>query len=59
MLTSQELQKVILENAKLKSSKIANCKGCKRMKLHPCGAFYWCPLLGQVDPNIDGCSKRL
>lgn len=57
-LTDREVQRLLLENARLRANNIPHCRGCKRLKLHPCGAWHYCPILGPVDPDIDGCSKR-
>lgn len=59
MLSDEDIRNLILENISLKNTKIEHCKGCRNLNLHPCGAFYWCDRLGAVDPNRDGCSKKL
>ena len=58
-MSDKDVQKLILENARLRASKIRNCRGCGNLTVHPCGAFYWCKRLGAVDPSRDGCSKRV
>lgn len=57
-LSDRDVQKLILENAKLKENHIDHCRGCTNLGRHPCGAFFHCPYLGVVDPDKDGCSKR-
>lgn len=58
-LTDKEIQQLLLENIRLKANKIQHCKGCGNLQKHPCGVFHFCPMLGIVDPLVDGCSKRL
>ena len=53
-----DIRRLILENAKLKHNQHQHCRGCANLTIHDCGAFYYCPRLGAVDPDIDGCSKR-
>lgn len=57
-MSDRDIQRVMLENARLRASQIGHCRGCKRLTVHPCGAFAWCKVLGAVDPDRDGCSKR-
>lgn len=57
-MSDRDIQRLILENARLRANQIPHCRGCGRLTVHPCGAFAWCPMLGAVDPDVDGCSKR-
>lgn len=57
-MSDREITRVMLENARLRKDQLPHCRGCENLKLHPCGAFAWCPRLGAVDPDMDGCSKR-
>ena len=57
-MSDREVQKLILENGRLKANSIGHCRGCVNLTVHSCGAFYWCSRLGAVDPDVDGCSKR-
>lgn len=59
-MSDQSIQKIILENERLKRSKILlHCRGCSRLTVHPCGAFMWCPIMGAVNPDADFCSRRM
>ena len=57
-MSDREITKVMLENARLRKNQLPHCRGCAKLTKHPCGAFAWCPMLGAVDPDVDGCSKR-
>ena len=57
-MSDRDVQKLILENIRLKNDRIPHCRGCGKLQVHPCGAFYYCPRLGAVNPDIDGCTKR-
>ena len=57
-MSDREVQKVMLENMKLRKDQLPHCRGCAKLKMHDCGAFAWCERLGAVDPDRDGCSKR-
>ena len=57
-MSDREITRVMLENARLRKDQLPHCRGCERLRPHPCGAFAWCPRLGAVDPDVDGCSKR-
>jgi len=57
-MSDREMRQMILDNARLRANQLPHCRGCSNVKLHPCGAFYWCDRLGAVDLDVDGCSKR-
>ena len=57
-MSDRDVQTLILENARLRKDRLPHCRGCRELKLHPCGAFAWCEKLGAVDPDADGCSRR-
>ena len=57
-MSDRELQRLVLENIRLRADRLPHCRGCELLTVHPCGAFAWCPRLGAVDPDADGCSKR-
>ncbi|MBO7669050.1 MAG: hypothetical protein J6S60_00540 [Oscillospiraceae bacterium] len=57
-MSEQDVAKIMLENARLRKNQLPHCRGCELLTVHPCGAFAWCPRLGAVDPDVDGCSKR-
>ena len=57
-MSDRDVQKLILENMRLRKDQLPHCRGCCRLTMHPCGAFAWCEWLGAVDPDVDGCSKR-
>lgn len=57
-MSDRDIQRLILDNARLRANQIPHCRGCAKLTKHPCGAFYYCPRLGAVDPDVDGCSKR-
>lgn len=58
MMTDRDIQRLVLENARLRGRAMPTCRGCAHLFLHPCGAFMACPMLGAVDPDKDGCTKR-
>ncbi len=57
-MSDREITRVMLENARLRKNQLPHCRGCAKLTVHPCGAFAWCPMLGAVAPDVDGCSKR-
>ena len=57
-MSDREITRVMLENARLRKDQLPHCRGCAKLTVHPCGAFAWCPMLGAVDPDVDGCIKR-
>ena len=57
-MSDRDVAKVMLENARLRKNQLPHCRGCAKLTVHPCGAWHWCPMLGAVDPDVDGCSKR-
>lgn len=57
-MSDRDIQRLILDNARLRENQMTHCRGCARLTLHDCGAFFWCERLGAVDPDVDGCSKR-
>lgn len=54
-----EILRLRKENRELREQGGPKCRGCKRLERHPCGAFWQCPALGIVDPERDGCSRRI
>ena len=49
-----------MENAKLKSEvryAWIPCGECDRCRQAGFYTMWWCPMLGYVDPNKDGCTK--
>lgn len=57
-MSDRDIQRLILDNARLRENQMTHCRGCAKLTRHPCGAFAWCERLGAVDPDVDGCSKR-
>lgn len=57
-MSDAEVRRLILENGRLRANQLPHCRGCKHVRLHECGAFWYCPKLGAVDLDVDGCSKR-
>lgn len=57
-MSDRDVQKLILENARLRANQLPHCRGCAKLTMHPCGAFCWCERMGAVDPDVDGCSKK-
>ena len=57
-MSDRDIQRLILDNARLKENQLMHCRGCAKLKRHDCGAFFYCPMLGAVDPDTDGCTKR-
>lgn len=57
-MSDRDIQRLVLDNARLRANQLPHCRGCKRLTMHPCGAFAWCERLGAVDPDVDGCSKK-
>lgn len=56
----KRLQELILENAKLKAAvpeRFVYCKDCTRCKRAGFYTMHYCPMLGYVDINEDGCTK--
>ncbi len=45
-------------NKALCRSQFVHCIGCQRLGRDESGIFYVCPLLGHVDPFVDGCTRR-
>lgn len=57
-MSDRDIQRLILDNGRLRANQLPHCRGCAKLAVHPRGAFAWCPMLGAVDPDVDGCSKR-
>ena len=57
-MNDREARALIMENVRLRKNQLPHCRGCAELRLHDCGAFHYCPRLGAVDPDADGCSKR-
>ena len=57
-MSDRDIQRLILDNGRLRKDQLKHCRGCAKLTAHPCGAFAWCERLGAVDPDVDGCSKR-
>lgn len=58
----QMINKLVLENGRLKAEAaraMQPCRTCQRLKRHDCGVFFECPLLGIVNPDLDGCTKHI
>lgn len=60
-----EINRLVLENGKLKAenkalaeSQMRHCVSCDRLSRHDCYTLHWCPFLGFVDPERDGCSRH-
>lgn len=53
-----EMNKLRKKVKELEARQMQTCRGCVCLKRHDCYVFYWCPRLGYVDPDRDGCSKR-
>lgn len=55
------INELVLENGKLRAEAaraFKPCRTCKRVMQHDCGAFFACPFLGIVNPDLDGCTKH-
>lgn len=56
------INELVLENGRLRAGserKFKPCRTCVRLKQHDCCVFYECPLLGIVNPDVDGCTKHI
>ncbi len=57
-MSGREINELILENARLRKDALPHCRGCARLREDYTGTFHICPMLGSVDPDKDGCSRR-
>ena len=54
-----ELVTLRLRVMQLERQKLQHCNGCQRLHEDYTGTFHVCPLLGSVEPDKDGCSRRI
>lgn len=56
-------EKTLIANLRLRvmqleRKQVPHCKGCGNLHEDYTGTFHVCPLLGSVDPDRDGCTRR-
>lgn len=54
-LEIKRLKKLV---AKLEADQVKHCISCQCLVQHDCYTLYSCPMLGYVDPELDGCTKH-
>lgn len=53
-----EIANLRLRVMQLERKQMQHCRGCLNLHEEFTGTFHVCPLLGSVDPDRDGCSRK-